>query len=113
MKPTMLFTLSLGLLISFSALSQDSQMKASIISAKTLSLSANNIMTLENNVSVKTDLLLISDAKKVQIDQKQNKITVFGEAVYEFSGRLVVLPLDSSKERRLEYTIGEQVAYLR
>ena len=49
----------------------------------------------------------------VQIDQKQNRITVFGEAAYEFSGRLIVLPADGSKERRLEYTIGEQVAYVR
>jgi hypothetical protein len=114
MKPARLLALVLALFFFVAVRGQDAPPAATILSARSLAFDEEKkTLTLVNSVSIKTERLFVKDAKMFRIDQRLQTITVFGEAVYEFNGQLIVLPSDGSKERRLEYRIGELVAYLR
>lgn len=115
MKLHFVFTFLFSLLLGSNSLSaQQSSDKAVILSAERLILRADKkVTTLEGYVSLKTDKLNVSKAKWVEIAQESNKIIVFGESNFEFSGLLITLPSSTSGERRLEYTIGENVAYIK
>jgi lipopolysaccharide export system protein LptA len=75
--------------------------------------SNNNVSTLEGNVAISFGKLEVSNADKVTIDKEANKIVVVGYKEFAFRGKLIVVPNNDDKYTRLEYTIGDEVAYIK
>ena len=86
-----------------------------VSNADKYSLNSNNetIVWFEGNVTLNADKLKISKAEKVIIDKKLNKITVFGFNEFSFDGKMVIVPTFDGKHTRLEYTLSEDVAYIK
>jgi hypothetical protein len=64
-----------------------------------------NTMTLERNASLTTNKLTITNAEKI-IVEKGNKITVYGNCNFTFSGRVVRSARKENQPETLEYVVG-------
>jgi len=65
------------------------------------------------NVAVNADKLNIAKAEKIVIDKKLNTIVVFGSNEFLFKGKMVITSSTKGTPARLEYTLGEDVAYIK
>lgn len=93
---------------------QESKRKITIIKSDTYSLNSDGkTSTLEGNVAITSDKLDIEKADKVVIDKEANKIRVTGYKEFSFRGKLVVVPSLDNSQKTLEYTVGEDVAYIK
>jgi len=69
------------------------------------------VMTLSGNVSFNDDNLVFENAGKMVWNKKLNKITVYDVKTFTIKGSIVVESVEVRKNI-LEYTIGEDKAYL-
>lgn len=115
MRKLLLLSFATFLLSSANLLSaQEQQVPISILKSSKLTVSADGkLSTLEGNVAFACDKLDVTKAEKVIIDRTSNKITVAGYSEFSFHGRIVVVPTPGGKHTRLEYTPGEDVAYIK
>jgi lipopolysaccharide assembly outer membrane protein LptD (OstA) len=68
------------------------------------------IMTLQN-VSLKTDKFEFINAGKVVYNENTKKLTIYNCKGFTIDGK-VVIQTDKKRKNVVEYTIGEDVAYL-
>jgi len=112
-----LFLLSVLLLIiaTTSSLSaQKHEAEISITKSDRYSIDAKSkVSILEGNVAIKFGKLDVSKADKVTIDKETNKIIIVGCKEFSFKGKLIVVPTIVNKHTIIEYTIGDEVAYLK
>src|SRR5688500_749515 len=73
----------------------------------------SNVSILQGNVAITFGKLDVSKAYKVTIDRKANKIIVVGYQEFSFKGKIIAVPTVGSKHTTIEYTIGDDVAYLK
>jgi lipopolysaccharide export system protein LptA len=95
-------------------IAQENNKKVSIKKSDTYSLTSNGkISILVGNVAITSDKLEVAKADKVVIDNETNKVSVVGYAEFSFKGKLIVVPSTDSRQKTLEYTVGEDVAYIK
>lgn len=69
------------------------------------------IMTLIDNVSLKTDKFEFTDAGKVVYNEKTKKLTIYDCKGFTIDGKVVVND-NVSKVKTVEYTLGDDTVYL-
>ena len=69
------------------------------------------VMTLTDNVSLKTDKFEFSDAGKVVYNEKTKKLIIYDCKGFTIDGKVVVSD-NVSKVKTVEYTIGDDTVYL-
>jgi lipopolysaccharide export system protein LptA len=87
---------------------------SSIIQSDRVSVDAKSkVSILEGNVAITFGKLDVLNADKVTIDKMANKVIVVGYKEFSFKGKLIVLPSIDSKQTTIEYTLGDEVAYIK
>lgn len=113
-KFILLFVLTFTMAAANMLSAQKNEAKISIVKSDRYSLDPNaKVSILEGNVAITFGKLDIFKADKVTIDKEANKIIVLGYKEFSFKGKLVVVPAFDRKYTTLEYTIGEDVAYIK
>lgn len=69
------------------------------------------IMTLLENVSLKTEKFELSNAGKVVYDQKTKKLTIYDCKEFTIDGK-VVTNKKTHKKNIVEYTLGDDTVYI-
>jgi lipopolysaccharide export system protein LptA len=69
------------------------------------------VMTLTDNVSLKTDKFEFADAGKVVYDEKTKKLIIYDCKGFTIDGKVVVND-NASKVKTVEYTLGDDTVYL-
>lgn len=115
MKKLLLLTL-LALLVSSATevAAQENKSKISIVKSDRFTVSPNSkTSTLEGNATLTSGKLEISKADTVIISKETNRLTVCGSYEFSFNGKIIVFPTTNGKHTTLEYTVGEDVAYIK
>lgn len=71
----------------------------------------NKVMTLTDNVSFKDDKFEFADAAKVVYDEKTKKLIIYECKNFTIDGKIIARD-NVSKVKTIEYTIGDDTAYL-
>jgi hypothetical protein len=69
------------------------------------------VMTLTDNVSLKTDKFEFADAGKVVYNEKTKKLIIYDCKGFTINGKVVVND-NVSKVKTVEYTLGDDTVYL-
>ena len=69
------------------------------------------VMTLTGNVSLKTDKFEFADAGKVVYNEKTRKLVIYNSRGFTIDGK-IVLQDNVSKAKTVEYTLGDDTAYV-
>ena len=70
-----------------------------------------HVMTLTDNVSLKTEKFEFADAGKVLYNEKTKKLIIYDCKGFTIDGKIVVKD-NVSEVKTVEYTLGEDTAYL-
>jgi lipopolysaccharide export system protein LptA len=71
----------------------------------------SQLITLLDNVSFKTQKLVVAKAGKVIYDKKSNKLTIYNCESFTFKGKIEIAN-DVAKKNIVEYTIGSDTLYM-
>ena len=70
-----------------------------------------HVMTLKDNVSLKTDKFEFANAGKVVYNEKTKKLIIYDCKGFTINGKIVMKD-NVSKVKTVEYTLGEDTVYL-
>jgi lipopolysaccharide assembly outer membrane protein LptD (OstA) len=105
----------LGLILSFSSFAQgndvknkqnEPKIKCDIVKIN----SDKNILEFNGNVSLKTDIIELENAKKIVFNQRTKEIIVTGFDEFIINGEIQIK--GKAEKKILRYTIGEKTAYM-
>lgn len=71
----------------------------------------SHVMTLTEDVSLKSDIFEFADAGKVIYDLKKRRLTIYDCKGFTIDGRIIIKD-NVSPVKIVEYTLGDHTAYL-
>lgn len=111
-------TYLLALLVSFTAATnlhaQEGTSKMTILSSDRITVADSGRQTIiEGNAAIVAGTLKIEGADKIVLDKAAQKLTVYGQCVFTFGGRIKKWEQKEGQPATLEYKLGDDTVYIK